>query len=62
MKTITTTEEIKKSVDLGHIELLQEVNHLLCWLMIDHPSYEAKEVAVLNHRICRKIREIRGIK
>jgi hypothetical protein len=50
------------SIDRGYTELLQEVNHLLCWLMIDHPSYEAKEVAVLNHKICKKIREIRGTK
>jgi len=50
------------SINKDHIELLEEVNHLLCWLMIDHPSYEAKEVAVLNHRICRKIKEIRGMK
>ena len=41
--------------------LLKEVNQVLMSIMINHPYFEAKRVGELNHKVCEKIREERGI-
>jgi hypothetical protein len=51
--------ETKRPIDTSCLPLLQEINHFLCWVMINHPDYEAREVAMLNHKICRKIKDIK---
>lgn len=40
--------------------LLKEVNQMLIKVMINHPYFESRGVAVLNHKVCEKIQEERG--
>jgi hypothetical protein len=45
-----------------HNGLLKEVNQMLMKIMINHPYFEARMVADLNHKVCEKIQEERGAK
>ena len=42
-----------------HNGLLKEVNQMLMKVMINHPYFESREVADLNHKVCEKIQEER---
>ena len=42
--------------------LLKEINQMLMKVMINHPYFESREVAVLNHKVCEKIQEERDAK
>jgi hypothetical protein len=40
--------------------LLKEVNQMLINIMINHPYFESRKVADLNHKVCKKLQEERS--